>query len=180
MNEQISFMDVDSQVSKEIKLVQAIMPVILDAMGQYGLETDYLKIEPKKSYTSINILDKLLLRVRCSKNLRYINCRPLNEDQEDLLASFRVTRTKADRVSGFIRINLNDLNISPELEQLISAIVTNFADKLSKTFDCCSRYEACSDAKRCVHPDPAYASGCRYCKNLNQGRIFYGRNRNID
>lgn len=47
------------------------------------------------------------------------------------------------------------------------------------TFDCCSRYVACSDAKRCIHPQPEQALGCYYAKNLRKGRIFYGMNKNI-
>ena len=48
------------------------------------------------------------------------------------------------------------------------------------TFGCCSRYEKCSDAKKCIHPDPVFALGCAYRNNLDSGRIFYGKNRNID
>lgn len=47
-------------------------------------------------------------------------------------------------------------------------------------FACCSRFEKCSDAKSCIHPDKKYAKGCFYKKNLESGKIFYGRNRNID
>lgn len=47
-------------------------------------------------------------------------------------------------------------------------------------FGCCSRYEECSDKKTCIHPDIKLASGCYYKTNLEDGRIFYGKNRNID
>lgn len=46
-------------------------------------------------------------------------------------------------------------------------------------FGCCSRYEACSDAKRCLHENRLYALGCAYYHNLRKGRIFYGKNRNV-
>jgi len=46
----------------------------------------------------------------------------------------------------------------------------------SNTFDCCSNYRACSDAKRCVISDRDYSSQCTYRKNLEAGRIFYGKN----
>lgn len=45
------------------------------------------------------------------------------------------------------------------------------------TFGCCSRYEACSDAMKCIHPDPVFASSCQYRQNLLAGRIFYGKNK---
>lgn len=47
------------------------------------------------------------------------------------------------------------------------------------TFGCCSRYEACSDAMKCIHPDPVFASSCQYRQNLLAGRIFYGKNKTI-
>lgn len=48
------------------------------------------------------------------------------------------------------------------------------------SFACCARYELCSDAKKCVHIDRAYSNGCEYRKNLEAGKIFYGKNKNID
>ena len=45
------------------------------------------------------------------------------------------------------------------------------------TFGCCSRYEACSDAMKCIHPDPVFASSCQYRQNLLTGRVFYGKNK---
>lgn len=48
----------------------------------------------------------------------------------------------------------------------------------SSSFGCCARFMACSDAKKCVHPNKLYAKGCKYRRNLDAGRIFYGKNRN--
>lgn len=50
----------------------------------------------------------------------------------------------------------------------------------SASFSCCSRFTACSDALKCVHENKLYATGCTYRRNLENGRIFYGKNRNID
>ena len=46
-------------------------------------------------------------------------------------------------------------------------------------FGCCHLYEECSDAKKCLHENQAYAKGCIYGKHLAEGRIFYGKNRNV-
>ncbi len=48
-----------------------------------------------------------------------------------------------------------------------------------ESFACCGRYVECSDAKKCTHPDSMIAMACAYRKNLEGGRIFYGRNKNI-
>ena len=50
----------------------------------------------------------------------------------------------------------------------------------NSSFACCSRFIQCSDAKKCVHDNKLYAKGCKYRANLEAGRIFYGKNRNID
>ncbi len=51
--------------------------------------------------------------------------------------------------------------------------------KPDKTFACCSRYVECSDAKKCLHPNPIYSKQCWYRDNLENNKIFYGKNKNI-
>lgn len=48
-------------------------------------------------------------------------------------------------------------------------------------FGCCSHYEECSNAKTCTQyaKDRPFYKGCEYKKNLENGRIFYGENRNV-
>ncbi len=45
-----------------------------------------------------------------------------------------------------------------------------------ESFGCCSRYMECSNQKKCIHPDIKEAQGCIYKHNLEEGRIFYGKN----
>lgn len=52
------------------------------------------------------------------------------------------------------------------------------ANQGGESFGCCSRYEECSNAKRCIHPDKLTAIACGYRKNLEKGLIFYGANKN--
>ena len=52
----------------------------------------------------------------------------------------------------------------------------NNSSPISDPFGCCSRYRACSDARCCVISDRDYSSFCLYRKNLEAGRIFYGKN----
>ena len=46
-------------------------------------------------------------------------------------------------------------------------------------FGCCHRYVECSDARKCIAPDQIHAKGCYYKENLENGRIFYGKNATI-
>lgn len=50
----------------------------------------------------------------------------------------------------------------------------------TKTFACCSRFNDCSDAKECVHSNKLYSTVCQYRQNLEAGKIFYGKNRNVE
>lgn len=54
----------------------------------------------------------------------------------------------------------------------------NYSPKAS-SFACCARYEQCSDAKKCIHANQLYSKACEYRKNLESGKIFYGKNKNI-
>lgn len=70
---------------------------------------------------------------------------------------------------------------SQELFQYISANIDycykNY--QASSSFGCCSSFEQCSDNKACVHPNKLYAKGCKYRMFLEDGKIFYGKNKNI-
>ncbi len=62
---------------------------------------------------------------------------------------------------------------------LVKAVLDKYFTEGSDAFGCCSRYEACSDAKKCLHENKLYARNCIYGAHLADGRIFYGKNRNI-
>lgn len=65
-------------------------------------------------------------------------------------------------------------------ENIIAVFNKCFIDSAPESFGCCSRYLECSDNKFCVHPEKGEARGCMYKINLDNGRIFYGANCNID
>lgn len=50
--------------------------------------------------------------------------------------------------------------------------IQNYVPKAAG-FACCSRYQECSAAKKCIHTNVLYAKACQYRKNLEQGKIFY-------
>lgn len=53
-----------------------------------------------------------------------------------------------------------------------------FRNLISDTFGCCNDFNRCSDAKECIHKDDRFYNGCMYRTNLEDGRIFYGENKN--
>ena len=61
-------------------------------------------------------------------------------------------------------------------EDVDNFIIKNYT---AETFGCCHRYVECSDQRKCLHPDILHSKGCMYRVNLENGRIFYGKNKNI-
>lgn len=92
-----------------------------------------------------------------------------------------VYESKSD--TGYFRIGLDNFFTDncltdSEIKSVISQI---FVDTLCfPSFGCCSKYLECSDAKKCIHDDKLYSTSCMYRKNLESGKIFYGKNQNIN
>ena len=78
---------------------------------------------------------------------------------------------------------ISDLS-SAEMLQLVDLLKrrknVTFRNIITETFACCNSFVQCSDAKACLHAKDRNYNGCYYRKNLESGRIFYGKNRNID
>lgn len=90
-----------------------------------------------------------------------------------------------DEKDSFFRYTIEDKNcfeiclnafLSIIMLDIDSYILANYT---AEAFGCCSRYVQCSDLKNCIHPDVLHSKGCVYRKNLESGRIFYGKNKNI-
>ena len=80
---------------------------------------------------------------------------------------------------GFCRIIIQTPEDIAPFTGFLCAILEAQSDAYPADFGCCSRYEACSDAMKCIHPNPDMALRCTYRKNMKKGRIFYGKNKNI-
>lgn len=181
MSDQISFLDLGAPMSPEEALYQNLMPCMRAAMLRGGVADQSIELVPMKGYYSIMLAGKYLVcRVHFGKKQNHISFRRLRQNKDVLLSPFRVSQTKTDKDSGFIRVILQDTNVTPDLQHLICAVMKNTIDSIPREYDCCSRYLECSNAKHCIHPSSDFALGCGYRRILNSGRIFYGKNRNID
>lgn len=98
-------------------------------------------------------------------------------EKEFDLSSFITKMTTSD--NDMMRVFINDNTEKDKLKELFSFIWDKCEEEYkAKPFGCCSRYVACSDALKCIHPDKKIAKGCQYKKNLDAGKIFYGINAN--
>lgn len=76
------------------------------------------------------------------------------------------------------RIPLDSNNLIEWVRNVVQYKISNYVTA-APSFGCCSQFQECSDAKKCIHPNRMYSTACSYRSNLEAGRIFYGRNRNI-
>ncbi len=90
-------------------------------------------------------------------------------------------QTSTDKESRTVKIRFNKHSeaLTAFIREHVVYCIENYESK-SASFGCCDKYEKCSDALKCIHVNRLYAKGCTYRKNLEQGRIFYGKNRNTE
>lgn len=70
-------------------------------------------------------------------------------------------------------------DVSKLLCLLHSISIDKFYTANVEQFGCCNDFIRCSDALGCLHTDNWDYIGCAYRRNLENGRIFYGKNKNI-
>ena len=142
----------------------------------------------KSDYNSINVIsNKTPYRDSATRELLFARLKPhgsspyisFNKKYEDLFVKKGIAIT--NRKSKFIFISLEIFSpLSGYLDVLPEIFNQIFIDIFSfPVFGCCSKYMECSDVKHCLHEDMAYSTACQYRANLESGRIFYGKNKNI-
>lgn len=74
-----------------------------------------------------------------------------------------------------------DKETAPVYEEMILAVYEQRKSSAAvEHFGCCNDFVRCSDARECLHKDNTEYLGCYYRQNLEAGRIFYGKNRNVE
>ena len=145
----------------------AYPPVIFEKPGQNKLVLTLAMNSAKSRADDID----LAIRETQEMDLR----RFLPDDAEML------PRTKSDLETGTVRIRFkkSSSGLVEYIKQNTIYCIKGYESKATR-FGCCSNFEKCSDAKKCVHENKLYSKACMYRDNLEQGKIFYGKNRNID
>lgn len=111
----------------------------------------------------------------------------LREDQEgDLHAYLPEEAELLEQTDGETKLGTIRVRIKKQSPSLVEYVRQNtiyclkrYESKAAR-FGCCSSFIKCSDAKECVHENKLYGKACMYRNNLDAGRIFYGKNRNVD
>ena len=132
-----------------------------------GLAKNVL-INIKPSGKGKNPLDALMVSV--SDNL----LSQINKNFPDI----ELVKKKSDPITR-AKIDLDCEYFDSFFYFIIKASLYNYFREGSDSFGCCHLYEKCSDARKCLHENKLYARGCTYGSHLAEGRIFYGKNRNV-
>lgn len=176
MSEQIALAGFETPHEKELAAYNSIFSRLKDAAEEIGASAADIKIKHNRGYSSIWYDSMLAFRLKLRKNTRYIEV-PL--DSKSAVQEIAPLDRQKKVSDDFWRVKLGNEPIS-EHEDALAVVLQDAINRLPKEWDCCSRYMECSNAKRCVHPDPALALKCGYRKILASGKIYYGENRNVD
>ena len=174
MNDQMDLFGIEP--TDERKAFDLLYPRLSDIIFDAPLESGILIFDEQSNYSSVYFLDvnELFFKIRIRKKSRYFT---IAEEFANILPEgTAISRTKSDE--GKIRIiiqSYEDVLMYVETFRTILSLLC----RRHRDVGCCSRYELCSDAKKCIHPDPKFALTCWYQQNLRDGKIFYGKNKNI-
>lgn len=123
------------------------------------------------AYDAITIGDATVFRVS-GKRVIYLSIQPKLIGTFEL-NGYHVSKTKSSKWGRIVAADFDFTECPAIASAVFEAILRE------NGFGCCSRYEACSDAGHCIHPDVMFAAQCSYRQNLHAGKIFYGKNKNI-
>jgi len=162
-------------MEREEAFLEKALPVLREAAKSRNANTEDITYKVLSSYSSAYFRSSLICRLKLRGKKWYIAIP--KRLQKVIPENTKTTETVSEK--QFLRISWEPLTDSGVLSLMENATLLAI-ELVPKEFDCCSRFEACSDAKVCVHPDPAFSMLCGYRKILKNGRVFYGKNRNID
>ena len=178
-----------AEVPTEQWVYETLLPSLKQGLNRSNAGETNVSIERGKEYSSVSYLKQdpydpqktakkhLAFRVCCRNGVSFfgVSNSYLDLVSENLMP-YRWDSAKNDGFSNFT-FEPTEEGIE-KYASFLSSVMDAVTYGLLKEFDCCSRVEECSNAKRCIHPNPAMATSCGYRKILKSGRIFYGKNRN--
>lgn len=136
-------------------------------------------IKPQNNvYRNLDFTSLVFCRIKTTGKENYIG---FNLKFRYLFEKLGIPCKSDGKKSTFFRVPIDILYpLSPYRDSLSAVLNEIFVALFSfAPFGCCSKYVQCSDEKNCLHEDVIYSSVCMYRKNLENGRIFYGKNCNI-
>lgn len=132
-------------------------PATKDDLKKINSIQSILNIEEQKNSIILTISNNANLDISYPENIRYKEKGNLSK----------------------IYFPIGECTIYEYIKSIIYSRIKRYVSSAA-LFGCCSKFNECSDAKKCVHENKLYSTACMYRLNLESGKIFYGKNRNID
>ena len=131
---------------------------------------------------SVLFFQKMALRLVSNKKGEFAEIHQDRLANPDDPSTYRLAFER--KSGGYVRFKLSSPADLAFLSDAINAAWKDSARSLDQ-FGCCHLFVDCSDAKKCLYEeDPgevgAWCWGCMYHWNLLAGRIFYGKNANVN
>lgn len=165
----------------EQEAFEIIAPTLKEMLVADNLSADYLFFKQSKTdnaqYSSAYLFNEnsLFCRISFRGKQTYFSVSSVYEDLIPSDVEYKIQKSDPN----YCRIAISTPSEMANYLELLRKILDKQVDAYPADFGCCSRYEACSDAMKCIHPNPDMAIRCTYRKNMKKGRIFYGKNKNI-
>lgn len=162
-----------SMITKEQAAYSLIYPNLIRFLDDNHAPLESLAINELSNYSSIFFKKSLICAIRFRKKINYL-----------LLPSsvFRRKSIPTDFIpiaNNMYRIDLKETDdILSHIDNILASLELAIYSQ-PKEMDICHLFHQCSDAKRCVQ-DRETSLHCGYKRIMNSGRIFYGKNRNIN
>ena len=172
------FQDINDIV-KSAKLENDIIYNICDDNEKLRLFDEY---KDKNVFSLKAFKNYILLRYTTRKTaddiveLRFVS----NKILDDVKKHMKKVRYKLSE--PYIQIRVSEANeilaLSKEIAETFKELFLDYIGK-EQSFGCCSKYEECSDSKKCLQKNIRLKYGCAYKKNLESNKIFYGKNKTL-
>lgn len=139
-----------------------------------GYDEDNVTLRTTKNGASIYMFGGVAFSIR-------INTRTQCLDTQNSVAFDYINRIPGASVSGGVcHIPIAcSASASEAIADLIRDVyAARKASVVGDSFGCCNDFIRCSDQLECLHKDNLEYVGCLYRRNLEAGKVFYGKNKN--
>ncbi|MGN1089494.1 MAG: BRCT domain-containing protein, partial [Huintestinicola sp.] len=183
--EQLTFDEITTSVDENITIdikskVLEIVNTVCSSMN-IGTEVIFIDEIAKGDKFSLWILEPMKMKKKCLRILTIYEKKNKVKVEISSKRTYDLPAVESDKInSSNARVLTFDTSDSL-LWDCVSEIITEDIKSYRpiERFGCCDLYEKCSDARKCLHDNLFYAKACWYRKNLEKGKIFYGKNKNV-
>ena len=138
-------------------------------------DSEYVTLKRNKTADSIYMFKGLVFSIR-------INSKTQCLDTKNAIAFEYISEiagASSTKNTAHIPLLTDNDSLAAIKNMLIDIYEQRRAQVSGDPFGCCNDHVRCSDAGYCLHLKNEDYWGCIYRKNLEAGRIFYGKNKNI-